>query len=162
MGTPSQMYGHAPSQPKAKIWPWVVAGIGLILLMASYGGYKLYVGIQKGRAVAETVVQQFHQRLDAEQYHEIINDASDAFRGAAKKEELESFLKKVHTNMGNVKSSKQGNIQLQAQLGIGTLIIVQYETEYDSGKAEENFTWLQNEKGASLYGYRISAPQMLK
>lgn len=160
MSTPPN-YGYAASLPprRPRVWPWVVLGVALALVM---GGGWIYKKVTHYRPIADAYVEKFHQQLDAEQFDEIINQAAPAFRETAKKEELRAFFSGIHDKMGTHKSARQTFIQLNAQAGIGTLVAVQYDSEYASGKAQESFTLLVTEDGVQLYGYRINAPQMLK
>lgn len=155
-------FGSVPAPPKPKVWPWILLGLAMVACVAGYGGFRVYQRFNEYKDIAKVSADRFHQQMDANQIEQIVAEAAPGFREGTRKEELVATLAGIREKMGTFKSGKQSYMQWNAQTGVGTTLMVRYESEFSAGKAQETFTLLLKDGGALLYGYNVSSPVLLK
>ena len=130
--------------------------------MLGYGGYRVFNRVTEYRAIADQAAERFHRQFDAGKIDEIIAEAAPGFRESGKREEIKATLDGLREKLGTFKSGKQTYIQWNAQTGVGTTLLVRFESEFTSGPAREDFTLLLQDGGAKLYGYHVTSAALSK
>ena len=105
-------------------------------------------------------VQQFHALLNGDQYEQIYDGASDAFRTAGNKEDLIKFFQTIHRKLGDAGTHSLNSLNVTAT-PTGTYITAVYRTTFTGGEAVETFTWLKSGQGVVLNGYNIQAMKLI-
>ena len=136
-------------------WSFAIAGLVLILLMWRCGSAMV-----TGMRQSDAAVQQFHQRLNRQEYEQILAAADPAFVSGQRQEEVARFLQAVRSKLGEVKSESRAYLWVNATPN-GTLITGQYQTEFASGPASETFTWKRQGETLMLVGYNIRSNSLL-
>lgn len=107
--------------------------------------------------VAKQAVEQFHLKLDSEQYAGIYAASHEGMRSTISETDFTTYLEKVHEKLGTVKSSsmlRAGVAWHSSQRATITLI---YETTFTSGNAKEQFIWQIDNNRAFLYRYVVNS-----
>jgi hypothetical protein len=133
------------------LWKWSLAATAVILVFLMW---QCGSALHEGRALANTAVKEFHQRLNGSRYEEIYQEADEGFTGAGKHDELVKFLGAVHTKLGNAGVENFADMRVNATTG-GTFIVTRYNTTFEHGSAVETFTWVKAHGALKLYGYDI-------
>jgi Protein of unknown function (DUF4019) len=122
--------------------------------MSSCGAYQDYkVGVD--------AVTDFHARLDAQQFAEIYAASDPDFKKSTKEIDFAALLGAVHRKLGNVKTAKFSNVNVNWSTDEGTLIHMEYDTAFEGGDASESFIWRAKKSGAMLYGYHIRSNALI-
>ena len=133
---------------------------GVVLLVIFFLMAEVSCSLQKGRAVGEGAVAKFHSQLNAEQYHEIYAQCDEGFRKSTSEQQTIAYLEAVHRKLGVERNSKQTGWGVFATPA-GTRVSLGYETDFDEGKANEQFVFLVNGDEAKLYNYNIQSPTLI-
>jgi len=133
---------------------------GFLLTLAFVGMIASSCMFTKGKEVGERAVQDFHNRFNQEQYHEIYSKADDGFRKAVSESEVTALFEAVHRKLGTVRNAQPRNWRVNATTS-GTLINLQYETEFTEGKGTESFVFMVHGNEALLYNYNINSPTLI-
>lgn len=128
-------------------WKGLIAGLAALALAAC--------GIKQSFADAETEVQVFHQRYDAEQYSVIWREGEPRLRSKGDYKQFETFLAGIHKALGKLRSTKQVGWNAN-QVNAGTLIVLTYESQFERGRAWEAFTFAPVGEKVKLVGYYIT------
>lgn len=128
----------------------------VVLVTVTVGGCS----VGKGREVAEQAVNEFHQRLDTEQYDQIYKTASDDFRSGTSQSDSTELFAAVHRKLGKVLSAHQRAFAVNSTL-TGTTVRLQYDTEFAEGKASEAFVFTLSGDKAVLVSYNINSPTLI-
>lgn len=139
-------------------WGARVVVVGLVLLVAGAWSAREVYRSKKGeyRADADAFAQRFHQQMDAGRTQEIVAQADAGFRDGKAPEELRQRLEEIRGRLGPRRSSKLKEMYFSANLKTGRQIVTSYETEFEKGRAHEDFTLLMTDGGWKLYGYQVS------
>lgn len=113
--------------------------------------------LTKGREIAERAVVQFHNQLNAGQYHEIYTQSDEGFRKASSEEDTQALLEAVRRKLGTVKQANQSGWQVNAT-PTGTMVSLAYEVEFSEGKGTEDFVFHISGDKALLYNYHVNSP----
>ena len=155
--TPASDLGYAPPSNKRALWKWYLAATAVVLVFLMWQcGSALY----KAKGPSNTAAQEFHQKLNAGQYEEILAEADERFARAEKHDDLVGFLEAIHTKLGNAGVEKLTNIKVNATTA-GTFIVAQYKTAFDDGSAIETFTWIKSSGVLKLCGYHIQSNALI-
>lgn len=127
--------------------------VGLALVLSACGLKEAYDN--SGAAVAT-----FHRGLDQEKYQAIWAGSSAAMKQSGTLAEFTKFLTVVHTKMGKVKSTKQIDLNVNSVNSTTTVQAVM-ETEFEKGKAQETFIFLQEGERLILQSYNINSPTLV-
>jgi len=112
------------------------------------------------RTTAEAGVAQFHQMVEAQRYHDIFVGAADEFRSGTSEAEGVRFLQMVHDRLGAVRSSTQSGWRVNFTTG-GTIVSLNYDTQFASAAGTENFVFRIAGRNARLVGYHVNSPALL-
>jgi hypothetical protein len=113
--------------------------------------------ISKDKTIAEHAVDQFHSRLNKEQYREIYLDADEKFREGGSETDLLATLRTVRERLSNTQGSNQVGYKVSLSQG-GKEIILNYKTDFGNGAANEEFVWWVRNGQARLVRYHIISP----
>lgn len=128
--------------------------IGALLLST------LSCSMSKDKGTAHQGVEKFHGQLNQERYHDIFAEAGEELQKAVSEEELTEFLSAVHRKLGNVKSSDPTGWHVNYTPS-GTIVTLGYNSQFDEGKATEQFIWRVSGDKASLIRYDINSPDLI-
>ena len=109
---------------------------------------------------APSAVESFHQQLNAQQGEQILSSATPEFQKAMSKDTYLAFFARIRRKLGTPISSKPTSIFVNHVPG-ATLIVAQFQTKFDKGDAQENFTWRVDNGKPRLLGYQIGSPLVL-
>ena len=113
-----------------------------------------------GKPAAEQAIANFHSKLDQERYAEIYADLDPRFKEVTSEEEMTKILTAVHTKLGNVRSSTNSTWNA-SNYNLTSYINMVQNTDFDSGKAEEQFTFIYADKKVSLAGYHVNSMDLI-
>ncbi|HTK38440.1 MAG TPA: DUF3887 domain-containing protein [Pyrinomonadaceae bacterium] len=116
--------------------------------------------VTEGKPEAERAVVQFHDLLNAEKYGEIYETSHKYMKDATSEDDMVKLLTAVHTKLGAVKSSAMQSWQVGNYNLVSTVVLVQ-ETEFENGKGTETFTFVIEDKKATLGGYNINSMELI-
>lgn len=120
----------------------------------------LSCSMSKDKGTAQQGVEKFHRQFNQEQYRDIFTEASEDLQKATSEDELTNFLSAVHRKLGNVKSSDQTGWHVNYTPS-GTIVTLGYGSEFDEGKATEQFVWRVSGDHATLLSYNINSPVLI-
>jgi hypothetical protein len=146
---------HVKSQMRDMRFPelqWAFALLcGACLLLSSCGSST------KSIELAQQDVEEFHTRLDTEQYGAIYASCDEKFHQATSEPEFTKLLEAVHRKLGSVRQSTLRNTGVAWFAGQGATVTLLYETKFAEGTGTEQFVWHIKDDGATLYRYNISS-----
>ena len=116
--------------------------------------------LTKGKEAGERAVAQFHNQLNAGQYHEIYAQSDEGFRKAASEADAVSLFEAVHRKLGTVKNSKETGWHVNATTG-GAMVSLAYEVEFSEGKGTEQFVFTLTGDKALLFNYNVNSPLLI-
>ena len=114
----------------------------------------------KGKGLGEIAVVQFHNQFNAGQYKEIYDQADEGFRKASKESDVIALFEAIRRKLGTVKQSNQNGWGVNTT-PTGTIVTLQYQTEFTEGNAAEQFVFLLSGDKAVLYNYNINSPLLI-
>lgn len=114
----------------------------------------------KGRENGERAVVQFHNQLNAGQYHDIYAQSDEGFRKGTSEPDALAYFDAVHRKLGTVKNAKQTGWHVNATTE-GTVVTLVYDTEFTEGHANEQFTFFVSGDNARLFSYNINSPLLI-
>jgi hypothetical protein len=147
-------FGRAPRKPSGKVWIWTGAATLIILLFFAWECGSAFL---RGKKLADTAVQHFHEQLNDGQYDEIIAEADEGFRAASTHDDAVKLFSQVHDQLGDAGASSFAGINMNSSTGQGTTLTCNYTTVFAHGSAAETFTWKKNGSTLKLYGYHIQS-----
>jgi hypothetical protein len=109
---------------------------------------------------AEDARDRFHQRLRAHEFEKILNDATPDFRKSMSDDAGPVFFSRVSNILGAPISSKPVTVR-ENHMTAGVFIQAIYQTHFEKGDAQEDFTWRVEAGTPRLMGYQISSPLLL-
>jgi len=116
--------------------------------------------LTKGKGIAEAAVVKFHDQFNAGQYHEIYEQADEAFKKSASEDEFVALLEAVHRKLGTVKQAHSSGWGINTTMA-GTMATLSYDIDFSEGKGNEQFVFhISGDKGA-LYRYNVNSPLLI-
>ena len=116
--------------------------------------------LSKEKRTGENGVILFHEQFNSGNYHEIYQQADEAFRRASTEDSFVEYLVAVKRKMGSVKNTTQGVWRVDGFI-TGTFASLQYQTEFSEGHAVEDFVFVIKDDTATLYRYNINSPTLV-
>ncbi len=110
-------------------------------------------------SITERAVDEFHERLRSLQDERIISDATPEFQKSMRAESRVFFVR-IRKTLGTPRRSRPISVHVN-HMPAGTFIAAQYETSFEKGDAQEDFTWRIQEGKPLLLGYHVSSPLLL-
>ncbi len=147
----NQDLSSSPRRTKRGLWNWSLALTAMSLIILAW---RCGSALHQGRALADSAVGEFHEKLNAGQYEEIYRGADQELAIETKHEELIRFLERLHSKLGDAGVTTQMNIRVNATT-FGSSVVAQYNTTFARGTAVETFTWVEKGGTLKLHGYDI-------
>jgi hypothetical protein len=116
--------------------------------------------LTKGKGIAEAAVVKFHDQFNAGQYHEIYEQADDAFKKSASADEFVALLEAVRRKLGTVKQAHSSGWGVNAT-PTGTMATLSYDIDFSEGKGNEQFVFHISGDKAALYHYNVNSPLLI-
>ena len=116
--------------------------------------------LTKSKGTGERAVAQFHNQLNAGQYHEIYAQSDEGFRKAATEADAVALFDAVRRKLGTVKNSNETGWHVNATTG-GTMVSLAYDVEFSEGKGTEQFVFTVTGDKALLYNYNVNSPLLI-
>jgi hypothetical protein len=116
--------------------------------------------LAKGKEIGERAVTQFHNQINAAQYHEIYSQSDEGFRKASSEADTVALFEAVRRKLGSVKNSNQVGWHVNAT-PTGTIVTLTYEVEFSEGKGTEQFVFHVSGDRALLFNYNINSPLLI-
>ena len=142
---------HLPQCARARMSLVLVA---LLLTAASA------CSLTRGKGIAEAAVVKFHDQFNAGQYHEIYEQADEAFKKSASEDEFVALLEAVHRKLGTVKQAHSSGWGINTTLA-GTMATLRYDIDFSEGKGNEQFGFHISGDKAALYHYNVNSPLLI-
>jgi hypothetical protein len=157
VSTSGSDFGYAQPRPKRVLWKWSLAVTAVLLIWFAWQcGSALY----QGRALANAAVNEFHQRLNDAKFDEICDKADAGFTKAGQREDMVKLLAAVHSKLGNAGAENLASLRVNATPS-ETLLIAEYNTQFERGSAVETFTWVKSTGALRLRGYNINSNALI-
>ncbi len=112
--TPSWAHLEA-AQRKRPLWPWLLLAAGALVMVLLLG--RCTVAMTRAWKQADAAVADFHQKLDAEDYHSIYVSSDPAFRQSGSEQQMDEFFGAVHQKLGAVQETKKANLFVNTNTG---------------------------------------------
>jgi hypothetical protein len=109
---------------------------------------------------AQDALDTFHQRLRAHEFEKILKDATPEFRRSMGGDAGRVFFSRVSDTLGAPVSSNPIGVR-ENHMPAGVFIQASYNTHFEKGDAQENFTWRVDAGTLHLAGYQINSPLFL-
>jgi hypothetical protein len=116
--------------------------------------------LTKGKEMGERAVDQFHNRFNAGQYHEIYVQSDEGFRKSTNEADTVALFEAVRRKLGTVKNAKPTNWYVNAT-PTGTVITLSYDVEYSEGKGTEQFVFQVRGDKPLLFNYNVNSPLLI-
>lgn|SRR5882724_10039925 len=142
---------HLPDHTRARL------GLILVALLLALGSA---CSLTKGKGIAEAAVVKFHDQFNAGQYHEIYQQADDAFKKSASEDEFIALLEAVHRKLGTVKQAHSSGWGVNA-MPTGTMATLSYDIDFSEGKGNEQFVFHISGDKAALHRYHVTSPLLI-
>jgi len=142
---------HLPHYARARISLVLVA---LLLTAASA------CSLARGKGIAEAAVVKFHDQFNAAQYHEIYEQADQAFKKSMSEDEFVALLEAVHRKLGTVKEAHSSGWGVNATPS-GTMATLSYDIDFSEGQGNEQFVFHISGDKAALYHYNVNSPLLI-
>jgi serine protease inhibitor ecotin len=132
----------------------------LLILLALLFATNTSCSLTKGKGIAEAAVVKFHNQYNAEQFHEIYNQADGGFKKEVNEAEFISLLEAVRRKLGTMKQANPAGWGINATT-MGTMATLSYEIEFSEGKGQEQFVFHVSGDKALLYHYNVNSPLLI-
>lgn len=114
----------------------------------------------QSKAKAEKAVENFHSQLNSQQFEQIYKDATPEYRRSTNLQESNELFSAIHRKLGNVKDAHETGFFVNVNFN-GTFVRVGYNTQFESGPAQEDFTWRVELDGPRLIGYNVNSRALI-
>jgi|SRR5579859_84865 len=112
--------------------------------------------VQKDKPIADEATKAFHARLDNGDLDAIYNDAAPEFKQATSKKDFDELFQAIHRKLGKVKTTEGHGWNVNTETS-ATIVVLNFNTEFEGGKGTETFTWRVNDRKASLVSYNVNS-----
>ncbi len=117
-------------------------------------------GVKQDVANARAAVTDFHSHLDGQQYTAIYAKTDPRFREVTKADDFETLLTAIHNKLGTVQNATQRGYFVNFNTS-GTQIRMTYDTQFTTGKAQEEFLWSKKDGEFDLLAYHINSNALI-
>ena len=132
---------------------FVAVAIGLVGLSGC--------GLKQNTKAAETEVDRFHQRWNADDFKAVYDEAHANFRNSQSADVMIGTLQGVKRNYGAFKSATRRSWGFSSDNGV-TDVKLKYDSAYENGSAVEAFVYRMSGDKALLVSYDIMSPESAK
>ena len=103
---------------------------------------------------ADTEIDEFHQRFNAEDFDAIWNDASQDFKEATPRAEFERFMNQMRASVGTIDDKSRTGFNVNTNNGV-TSTSINLETTYENGEGTETFIFVGPPEDLQLLNWNI-------
>jgi hypothetical protein len=118
-------------------------------------------GLKQNTKAAETEVDRFHQRWNADEFKAAYDEAHANFRNSQTADVIIGTLQGVKRNYGAFKSATRRSWGFNSDNGV-TEVKLKYDSAYENGSAVEAFVYRMSGQKALLVSYDIMSPENAK
>lgn len=111
-------------------------------------------GVMKSTKAADQALSQFHDQFNRGAVKEIYAGSDTSLRGALSEKEFSETIATVRGKLGKVRSTNRSGIHVKTTNG-ATSVVLNQNTNFETGKAMETFTFAIRGEKATLAGYNI-------
>jgi hypothetical protein len=111
-------------------------------------------------SMVQHAVDEFHQSLKAHEDGTVAVDLAPAFYQSVGVEARRAYLARIRSRLGSPLSSSPLNIHVD-QLPAGTFLSARYQTRFENGDAQEDFSWQIENGRPYLVAYTAASPLLL-
>ena len=135
----------------------LVAAAGIVLLALSAAGCS---GFTKGKEHADRAVAEFHERFNRGEFEALWDAAGEELKRVATREDFTALLTAVRRKLGDVTGSTIRSWRV-GSMDLKTLVALQQDTTFATGKAIESFQFVVQDERATLIGYHITSNDLI-
>jgi hypothetical protein len=117
-------------------------------------------GPQMDTAEAEAEIGRFRKMYEGAEFDRIYASAADELRAASPAPQFTKFLSLIRRRFGNVRVSNQVGWHTNFAPG-GTAYVLNYDTQFERGRAAEQFVLKVADGRARLMGYHVNSPELM-
>lgn len=110
--------------------------------------------------MAKSKIPLFHSELNSGKYEVIYTEASQELRNADSEDNFVAFLSAVNRKLGPFESSTSETWKMNYNTS-GTFVSVSENSNFEHGKATENFVYRIKDGTALLVGYHINSNALI-
>jgi hypothetical protein len=144
-------WGAWAARPRCWI-TWSAPAVFLLLLSGC--------SMKQDLATAQQAVDEFHQSLEAHEDGAITVDVAPAFYQAVGIQARRAYLARVRSRLGSPVSSSPINVHMD-HMPAGTFLSARYQTHFENGDAQEDFSWQVESGRPYLAAYTAGSPLLL-
>ena len=112
------------------------------------------------KPAAERAIVDFHKLFNEQKFVDIYSAADSALKKAASEKQLTDLLSAVHRKLGTVTGSNNQTWNV-SKFNFTTRIVMIQNTQFESGKGVETFTFQISGGKAILVGYNINSNDLI-
>jgi hypothetical protein len=114
----------------------------------------------KDSAAAERAVTEFHEQLDKSDFKGIYSASHPDFKTAETEKDFVELLEAVHRKLGTVQDSQKGGWRINS-FNLKTDVLLDYNTKFTGGDAQESFDYRIKGGKAILRSYHINSRALI-
>jgi hypothetical protein len=111
-------------------------------------------------AAARSGIARFREMMEAQQLHQIYEEASDELKKTIQEQQFVRLLTAFRGKLGSVTSTEDRASRVTFR-PTGTLVELSFKTEFEKGSGTETFAYSIIQGSASLVGYRVDSPDLV-
>lgn len=119
------------------------------------GLLSISCGTSNDKMISEEKVLEFRQRVRQEQYDQIYEEASSAFKKSADKQQFTEGLKLVRSEISVPENLVLQDWKVNKDLVAGTSVILVYQTKKEGNVFLEEYAFIKENGEFLLYNYRF-------
>ena len=104
---------------------------------------------------ADASIEQFHERLNAENYDAILNDADPLLFTGTTRQQWLNFLTTLHARTGDVATTRLTGTLSDYSSASGSLLRVRMASSFQHAKGDEEFVFKSSGNQLKLVAYHI-------
>jgi hypothetical protein len=116
--------------------------------------------VQESIDDAKAAVSVFHADLDTANIDSIWAETAPMFRSTTDRKQLDALLLAVNRKLGKVVGTEQVGWQANTTTQ-GSFIVLQMQTKFERGPAQETFTFKREGEDLKLAGYNINSTALI-
>lgn len=154
---------NAAQQPvdlsrRRRIWPIVVAGLSIALVLGIYGCYRAG---RAGQVQANGLGATLHDQMRAQDFGGIYSGASAAYQKAESRADSDALFAGIYRKLGAPAESKQLYVYISATTD-GKIISAIFSTRFSKNAvARETIRWRKEQGSYRLLSYNINSKALL-
>jgi hypothetical protein len=114
----------------------------------------------KNKEAAQRAADKFHNQLNAGQYRDIYLQSGEGFKKSTSEADAVALFEAIHRKLGAVKQARPTSWRVNSS-PMGSLTILTFDTDFEAGKAAEEFAFQGNGGEVVLFGYHVNSPLLI-